>query len=322
MGRFFLVLLSVVSLHELPAFAERGRAAIALNEGRVDEASQLLREQLASNPHDPAAHLLQCRVNYAQELASAAIQECEAAVADAPGDSNSYLWLGRAYGMKASSANPISAFALARRVVAAFERAVQLDGANTAALRDLGEYYVAAPGIVGGGVDKAQQLATRMMPVTPAKAHRLLAQIAEKNGDAAVAETEFKRAIDAQRSAESYIDLAQFFHDRKQYDACAAAVQIAMRMDRPRDFSAVDAASMLIAMNRSTPLAEQLLREYLASPAKSDGAPAFKVHVQLGDLLLKRGDMAGAKQEYYAALALVSNYAPARKAVQNVEANR
>ncbi len=38
--------------------------------------------------------------------------------------------------------------------------------------------------------------------------------------------------------------------------------------------------------------------------AKSDGAPAFRVHVQLGDLLLKRGDSAGAHREYAAALAL------------------
>ena len=60
----------------------------------------------------------------------------------------------------------------------------------------------------------------------------------------------------------------------------------------------------------------KLLRDYLASPAKTDDAPAFKVHLQLGDLLKRRGDTDGAQREYAAALALASNYAPARKAAQ------
>jgi Flp pilus assembly protein TadD len=63
-------------------------------------------------------------------------------------------------------------------------------------------------------------------------------------------------------------------------------------------------------------MAEKALREYLASPSKTDDAPAFKVHLQLGDILKKRGDTAGAQREYAAALALASNFAPAHKAVQ------
>ncbi len=47
----------------------------------------------------------------------------------------------------------------------------------------------------------------------------------------------------------------------------------------------VDAASILTDMHRQLDLAERLLRDYLASPAKSEDAPAFKVHEQLGDLL-------------------------------------
>jgi predicted negative regulator of RcsB-dependent stress response len=40
------------------------------------------------------------------------------------------------------------------------------------------------------------------------------------------------------------------------------------------------------------------------------------VHIQLGDLLAHQGDPAAAQREYAAALALASNYAPARKAMQ------
>jgi tetratricopeptide (TPR) repeat protein len=324
--RAFLILLASVALffHQT-ALADRGQAALALNEGRADDATRLLQAEIASAPTDPIAHQLLCRVFYSQDLASAAIQECEAAVANSTPEagrnrevSNNYLWLGRAYGLKASIVNPILAFALARKVDAAFERAVALDPQNVAALRDLGEFYVAAPAIVGGGLDKAHQLAARMMPVSTTKAHRLLAQIAEKNGDDATAELEFKRAVETQRSPEAYVDLGDFYRRRHQGDQSFAAVEMAIRLDTAKDASIVDAASILTGIDRSPRLAEDLLNQYLASPARSDGAPAARVHVQLGDLLLKAGDRERARQEYQAALLLASKYTPARKALQSL----
>ena len=313
-----LMLLAASSQTNNLAFAEASPALTALNQGRADDAVHLLQSQLALNPHDGDAHQLLCRVYFAEEAFSSAIHQCEAAASAAPNDSNNYLWLGRAYGMKASQANPVSAFSLARKAVAAFQRSVALDPTNIAAMRDLGEYYVNAPAIVGGGLDKARALAATMMPISAAKGHRLLGQIAEKQGDFVTAEAEFKRAVDAQRSADSYVDLAQFYLARKQFDQMLAPIQAANHLDKPRDSAAVDAAGLLITSDRSPALAEQLLREYLASPAKSDAAPAFRVHVQLGDLLLKRSDRAGAQHEYDAALELASNYASAKRSRQQL----
>jgi tetratricopeptide (TPR) repeat protein len=238
-----------------------------------------------------------------------------AAAAD-PNDSDTQMWLGRAYGMKASKANALTAFSLARKVHNAFERAVQLNPANVHAMSDLGEYYVAAPAIVGGGLDKAQRLAQQLQPYSAARYHRLLAEIANKRKDTAAAEAEYRAAAAAGKTAEAFIDLGQFYQEKGQQDKALSAVQAGVEADYRNDSVLVDAASILMAANRSPELAERLLREYLSSPAKSDGAPAFKVHVQLGDLLLKRGDTAGARREYAAALALASNYVPARKAIQ------
>jgi tetratricopeptide (TPR) repeat protein len=152
------------------------------------------------------------------------------------------------------------------------------------------------------------------MSVSPAKAHRLLGQIDEKSGDFDAAEIEFKAAVDAQRSADSYVDLAQFYLGRKQFDRAATAVQTAAKLDHPRGPATVDAAAILISEDHLLPFAEQLLREYLVSSAKSDGAPAFKVRIQLGNLLAQRGDTTNARVEYDLALALSSKYAPALRA--------
>jgi tetratricopeptide (TPR) repeat protein len=183
-------------------------------------------------------------------------------------------------------------------------------------MSDLGEYYVAAPAIVGGGLDKAQRLAQQLQPYSVARYHRLLAEIADKKKDTATAEAEYRMAATAGKTPEAFIDLGQFYQGKGQPDKAVSAVQAGIEADRGRDSVLVDAASILTAANRSPELAERLLREYLSSPTKSDGAPAFKVHLQLGDLLLKRGDVAGAHHEYAAALALASNYVPARKAMQ------
>jgi tetratricopeptide (TPR) repeat protein len=315
----FVLLLSV-AVSSSAALAERAQAIAALNSGRTDEAIHLLQAQLAQDPHDALSHHLLCRAFYSIALDDSAIPECEAAVANAPNTSDNYLWLGRAYGLKAATSNPVAAFRLARKVVAAFEQAVKLDPANVPALSDLGEFYVAAPAIVGGGFDKAQQLSTRMMPVSATKAHRLIAMLAEKKGEIAGAEAEFRRAVEAQPSPASFVDLAAFYQRQKKNDQCVTAIQAVIRLDRTRDASLVDAASILTDADRLPQLAQQLLAAYLASPAKSDSAPAPKVHVQLGDLLLKAGDQAGARREYQAALALASAYAPAQKAIRSLPA--
>jgi tetratricopeptide (TPR) repeat protein len=299
-----------------PLMADDRQANTLLQQGRMDEAEAVLQQTLTAQPNDAVAHQLLCRVFYAQEMAEEAIKECEQAVADAPGDSNNHLWLGRAYGYKASHASPLIALTLAKKVHSSFERAVELDGNNINAMDDLGEYYVAAPTIVGGGLDKAETLAAKMMPRFPSRSHRLLARIAEKRKDMATAEGEFKNAVATGKTPEAYIDLGHFYRRQQQSDRILPTLQAGIDADRRKDAALVDAASILSAAHLSQPLSESLLRQYLASPARSDDAPAFKVHLQLGALLAQRGDLAGAHREYAAALGLASNYAPARKAMQ------
>jgi tetratricopeptide (TPR) repeat protein len=310
-------LLTSLLVSVVPALnADQASPYALLQQGRVEEATTRLHDVLATQPGDAEAHQLLCRSYYAQDMADQAIQQCELAVANDPSSGEDQMWLGRAYGLKASHANPFAALGLAKKVHAAFERAVQLDPDNVEALSDLGEYYVAAPGLIGGGVDRAQALAARMQSRFPAQAHRLLALAAEKNKDNATAEAEFLNAVAAGKTSPAYIDLGDFYQRQHQHEKMLAALQSGIDADRRRDSSLVDAASILTAAHTSPQLAETLLRSYLSSLAKSDEAPAFKVHLQLGNLLASRGDSAGAHSEYSAALDLAPDYAPARKAVQ------
>jgi tetratricopeptide (TPR) repeat protein len=304
------------------ALANDAPAYHALQEGRVEDAAAMLRATLAANPSDATARQLLCRVFYAQDEADDAIHECELAAASTTANnsqaSDSHLWLGRAYGMKARHAGPIAGFTLARKVQSNFARAVELTPSNVAALNDLGEYYVAAPFIVGGGMDKAHALATRMMPSFPAAAHRLLARIADDDNNLATAESEFKRAVAVQGSPEAWIDLAQFYQTHARPDDASSAVKSGIAADRTHGPVLVDAASILTAAHREPSLAERCLRDYLSSHAKSDAAPAFKVHLQLSRLLAKRGDTRGASREAEAAAALAPTFARTARPAQGL----
>jgi tetratricopeptide (TPR) repeat protein len=313
---YIRIALLLVLLSGIRLLADDAPANAFLQQGRVDEARTALQQILAAQPDNAQAHQLLCRVYYAQDMADPAIHECELAASSDPGNSSTQMWLGCAYGMKASHANPILAFGLARKVRDAFERAVQLDPGNIQAMNDLGEFYVQAPAIVGGGLDKGRALADRMQPRFASQSHRLLALIANENKDTATAEAEFKKAVLAGRTAAAYIDLGQFYQQHNQPGKALEELKAGIEADRRKDAVLVDAASILTSMNQSPQLAEDLLREYLASPAKSDDAPAFKVHLQLGNLLAHQGDLTSAHREYAAAAALAPNYAPARKLLQ------
>jgi tetratricopeptide (TPR) repeat protein len=291
------------------------QANAALQQGRVDDAAAILNGILAADPNNAFAHQLLCRVYYAQDMPDPAIQHCEAATADDPSSSDNHLWLGRAYGMKASNAGPISGFSLARKVRDEFQRAVQLDPSAPRAASDLCQYYIDAPSIVGGGSDKAQALIARIEPQFPVYSHRLRGMLAEKQKDFPTAEAEFKKAIAAGGAAEAWIDLAAYYQRRNQPDNAVAAIQSGLASS-PRGAVLVDAATILTDLHRSPDLADRLLREYLASPYRTDEAPAFKVHLQFAALLANRGDAANARSHYAAALALASTWPPARKAQQ------
>jgi tetratricopeptide (TPR) repeat protein len=300
------------------AITERQAAERLLMQGRIDEAVAMSQHIVSANPKDGQAYLLLCRSFYAEEREDEAIAACENAVQALPRSSDAQDWLGRAYGMKANRAGPITGFTLARKVKVAFETAVALDPGNGAAAHDLGEFYIEAPSVVGGGEDKALALADHVAAQLPQEAHWIRGRAAEERKDYGTAEREFKEAIEVANRPDAWVDLGAFYRRRAQKDKAVDALKQCLTVDRTKDASIVDAASLLDRMHREPQLAEQALRQYLGSNAKNDEAPAIKVHVMLGKLLASNGDKTGAKIEFDKSLTMASNYAAAKQALQKL----
>jgi tetratricopeptide (TPR) repeat protein len=286
--------------------------------GRVDDAISKLSGRINSSPNDAASYNLLCRAYFSVNNWDRAIAACEKAVSLDPGNSEYHLWLGRAYGEKADTVSFFSAAGLAKKVRTEFEKSVALDPQNWIARTDLAEFYLEAPGIVGGGQDKARAQADALDALNPAKAHWVRARLAEKNKDHATAEKEYRAGIEASHGgANAWLNLAGFYRKTGRLDDMQEALRhaAAAPMDEPEVL--VDAASTLLRANRDLPFATQLLRRYLASNTVEQ-APPFKAHYMLGNILEKQGDRQGAAQEYQIALAMAKDFGRAREALDRI----
>lgn len=289
-----------------------------LAEGRADAAIASLQNKLSGTPSDAQSHNLLCRAYLMAGNWDAGIAACQKAVALEPGNSQYHLWLGRIYGEKADRVNFLSAASLAGKVRAEFETAVRLDPKNMDARSDLADFYLEAPGIVGGGKDKAEAQAQQMAPLDPAGANLLRAKLAEKRDDFVEAEKQYRAAIQASGGkAGTWLSLAQFYRRRERFDPMEDAIQHVVSAERGQHVL-LAAADFLVRIKRDLPEAARLLRRYLANGTVEEG-PAFKAHYLLGTLLEKDGDKTAAAQEYRAALSLVSSFSPARDALNRLE---
>jgi tetratricopeptide (TPR) repeat protein len=286
--------------------------------GRIDEAIAELNGRLSSVPADAESSNLLCRAYFALEDWDRAESSCRKAVSLDPGNSRFHLWLGRVYGEKADRENFLAAAGLAGKVRGEFERAVQLNPKDVDARLDLAEFYLAAPGIVGGGERKAREQAQSIATVNPAREHWVYARIAEQKKDAATAEREYHQYIDLSKGdAESWLNLALFLRRQKRLDEMEQAIVKLSQAPMPKLDVLFEASQILFRAGRSYPFATELLRRYLAA-GPVEAAPAFKAHYLLGMLLEKQGDKAGAAHEYRASLSLARNFGIARQALNRV----
>jgi tetratricopeptide (TPR) repeat protein len=286
--------------------------------GEADAAIRALKTSLNTNPSGAEEHNLLCRVHYSEERWDTAVTECERAATLSPRSSMNQLWLGRAYGEKAEHSSWFTAIALAKKTHVAFEKAVDLDPNNVEARSDLSEYYIEAPGFLGGGTDKAAAQANAVQKLEPATAYWIRARIAEHEKRNTEAEQNYKKALEAEHSPRRLFDLASFYRRVNRLDSLESTLQESAKLNTKNDSTLVDSASLLLRVGRNLPLAATLLRRYIEQGTRSEDAPVFRAQYLLGQVLEKNRDTEGAKRAYQAARAIAGDFAPAGAALKRL----
>lgn len=189
--------------------------------------------------------------------------------------SSSYmLWLGRSWGRRAETASPFVAPGNAAKARDCFEKALQLDPNNRDALGDLFDYYLDAPGFLGGGADKAEAIARRIAAIDPPEGHFLLSEVARKRQQPGDAERELRIAVKmAPTQVGHVIALARFLARQSRLKESDAVLAQAERIapGSPRVIYAQ--ASIYIETHRKLDQARALLQKYLQSQLTPDDPP-------------------------------------------------
>jgi tetratricopeptide (TPR) repeat protein len=198
----------------------------------------------------------------------------EKAVEAAPGSSQSVLWLGRAFGRRAETSSPFTAPGFASRARQYFEKAVSLDPHNQEALNDLFEYYLEAPGFLGGGFDKAVAISARIKALDAVEGHWAQAQLAEKHKEFSSAEEQLRRAAElAPQQVGRVLDLAKFFYKQGRYQEADQNFQRADKIAPNSPKVMYAKAEVYVKAGRNLTAAKQLLEKYLAASLTPDDPP-------------------------------------------------
>jgi tetratricopeptide (TPR) repeat protein len=300
---------------------EAGRQAYESSNYR--EAVQELQAAAAKEPQNGDIQLLLTKSYLELQERDAAITSAERAVAIDPRSSAYHEWLGKAYGEKADHSSMFSAMGLARKTHREFEIAVQLDERNFSARQALIEFDCSAPGIVGGGEDKAKPEIEKLRSMDAAEWHYALGNCRRQKKDFATADAEFQQALESRpKSADLIFDIGDYAVKRSQ------AERLMEVAERGTHAAPGDARVMfyqavgLILKNERKEDAERLLREYLQKAPIRTGYPRYaNAHEWLGRLYESEGEKESAAKEYRATLQLDPKNRTARELLKRLGRN-
>ncbi len=163
---------------------------------QFDAARQTLGHTLKKEPKNAEAHYRLGRLLIRQfRNLDDGVEHLENAVELAGNEAEYHFELGSAYGQQAMSANIFSQMALAGNVKNEFLRAVELRPQTVKYRIALMQYYLQAPGIVGGSVSKAKTQAAELMKLNAYEGNLAYAQIASYEKDTRAAEQSYRDAI-------------------------------------------------------------------------------------------------------------------------------
>lgn len=298
------------------------RPAIAndLDAGKYAETASILQRQFAKNPEDAQATLWLARSFLDLASYDKAVAFAERAAQLSPDCSESHFWLARSYAMKADTDR---SFWLARKAKVEYQRAIQLDPDNLAARRDLMEFYLQAPWILGGSRDKAQDQVQAIASRDATEGHLARAIYWRELERPDLADVEYRKVLEARPpQPEAYFQVADFYEaDQKpaQVDAAVQAASLIVPNDPRLNYYGAVADVM---KRRNLAGAEQDLKAYLTgTPRRDDFPPHAAAHDWLGRIYEIWGKKEQAIEQYRVALGLSPDNQAARDALKRLNAN-
>jgi tetratricopeptide (TPR) repeat protein len=287
--------------------------------GKYKEAKTVFEPAFKANTRDAAAAFYLGRIALEERKHERAADYFETATKLDPRSTTYFLWLGRAYGREAQQANVLRQPGLAKRTKSAWERAIELDPDNLDARSDLIQYYVQAPGFLGGSTAKAIEQAEAIRERNALRGYLELGALYERDKKFADAEKAYLAA--SKERSERHVGtyrLGLFYQNTGAFDKAFDLFE-AMIVANPTESGALFQIGKTGAMSgQRLDRAAEALEAYLTTtPGRNDPTLAA-AHWRLGMVHERRQDRQRAKAEYETAVRLDPTLKPATESLKKL----
>lgn len=219
-----------------------------------------------------------------------AIELAEAWAEREPQNAQAFLWLGRVYGRQALEASVFTKLSWAGKCRDAWETAVKLDPANIDARFDLLSYYLQAPGVAGGGRDKAEATLPEIDAIHPSYGQLARGQMAAADQNLAAARSHFEAAVEADPASIRARTALANLHLREQRHADARAVwQQALQLKADDVYAVYQLGRLAAVTGEELEAGLQQLDQFLAVEDKPSDLSVEGAHWRRGQILAKLG---------------------------------
>ncbi|MFH1502224.1 MAG: tetratricopeptide repeat protein [Candidatus Eisenbacteria bacterium] len=277
----------------------------ALDAGDADAAEALFLEVLELSGKEHRAEHGLAVVGLMRDDHDSVIEHARRAIKRDKKNSGYHLTLAYGYGLKAQQGGLQSLF-YAGKFKGECETALKYDPENVDAHMALVQYYVMAPGIAGGGMDKALTTAATISGLDPFQGHLASAFIARHDGDVAAAESAYSRAasVDTTRAG-GWIPLAAFYMEEERYDEAIPVGERILRLEPDNHGVVYQLAKAHLLLGDDLDAALRGFTEYLEAGVEERGLPdPAAAHWRLGMVHDKAGRPTAARESWETALAL------------------
>lgn len=276
------------------------------NAGRYNRAVDALAAAVEKAPDDAGMQFLLGQSYYQLREYTRAMAALERAVQLSPKVSEFHDWLGRSYGRKAEESIFLSAMGWARKTHHEFEVAVELDPKNFEAQRDLIRFEINAPGMVGGGDDKALKHIADLEKIDSIQGQLARGEFFSTKKRIPEADATFGKLLESNTDRVGvFFEVSDYYRDRPDPDKMSAAIAKAEQIDPDDRRLKFYKGALLVIQKKNPSEAEMMLKSYLATvPDNSDLPPHAAAHEWLGRLYESTGRFSESTQQYRRALEL------------------
>lgn len=250
--------------------------------GHWKRARAAVEERFREHPDDALSNFLMSQIRNAFGDRKTPLPLAEKAVALDGRTARYHRQLAEALGVAAQHSNLVQQALLAHRFRREIDRALALDARDVQAWRDLLEYYLLAPGIVGGDKTKARETADRIAALDASEGWVARARIAQFKQDSRQQEEMLRQACEAQPpSYRARIELAEFYlaPARRQLEGAEQQARAALALDAGRVAAYAILAAVYAARERWAELESTLAAAEAAVP--DDLTPYYRAAASL-----------------------------------------